>query len=170
MRKVRITHKSTADQIIGLLGWMFITYLAAAVAAIASADAGTLYAELSLPVWAPPSWLFGPVWVVLYTMMGIAAWMVWRMVGHELRWRALALYLGHLVPNALWSWLFFGWRLGALSFADILLLFIAAAATLIAFWKIQAPAGTLLIPYICWVGYAMVLNYAIWQLNPGILG
>jgi tryptophan-rich sensory protein len=82
---------------------------------------------------------------------------------------ALSLFLAQLAVNALWSWLFFGWSQGALSFADILLLWVLIAATLVAFWRVKASAGALLIRNLLWVSFAAVLNFSIWQLNPRIL-
>jgi tryptophan-rich sensory protein len=102
--------------------------------------------------------------------MGIAAWLVWRAGGFRAARTALGLFLVQLVLNALWSWLFFGWHLGALAFADIVLLWVLIVATLVAFWRIRALAGALLIPYLLWVGFASMLNYSVWQLNPRILG
>lgn len=156
-------------QILGLSGWLVVTLVAAAIGAAASVKASTFYTQLVLPSWAPPSWVFGPVWSVLYLAMGIAAWLVWRTAGFGSARRALSLFLIQLALNSLWSWLFFGWHLGALSFADIILLWILIVATLIAFFRVQAIAGWLLIPYLLWVSFALVLNFAIWQLNPGSL-
>jgi translocator protein len=157
-------------QILGLAGWLAIVFVAAAIGAVASVDAGTFYMQLVLPEWAPPSWVFGPVWTVLYITIGVAAWLVWRTgMRGSVRW-ALMLFLVQLALNALWSWLFFGWHRGALAFADVLLLWIFIVATLVAFLRVQALAGWLLVPYLLWVSFAAVLNYAVWQLNPVMLG
>jgi tryptophan-rich sensory protein len=102
--------------------------------------------------------------------MGIAAWLVWRADGFRAARGALTLFLVQLAPNALWSWLFFGWHRGALAFADILLLWVLIVVTLIAFWRVRALAGALLVPYLLWVSFASALNYAVWQLNPQSLG
>ena len=75
-----------------------------------------------------------------------------------------------LIANALWSWLFFAWHLGGLAFAEVLLLWLLIASTLVAFWRIKPAAGLLLVPYLAWVTFASALNYALWQLNPAILG
>lgn len=158
---------SIFKQIIGLFASLLITFVAAAVGAIASIDAGTFYAQLMLPSWAPPGSVFGPVWTVLYILMGIAAWLVWRVNGIRV---ALALFVIQLALNALWSWLFFGWHRGDLAFADILLLWVMIIATLLAFWRVRALAGALLVPYLLWVSFASVLNYVVWQLNPQVLG
>jgi len=102
--------------------------------------------------------------------MGIAAWLVWRVGGFRPAKSALTLFLVQLAPNALWSWLFFGWRRGAFAFADILLLWALIVATLISFWRIRPLAGALLVPYLLWVSFASALNYSVWQLNPQVLG
>ena len=122
------------------------------------------------PEWAPPPQWFGPVWTLLYALIGIAAWLVWRVGGFRAAASALALFLVQLAVNALWSWLFFGWHLGALAFADIVLLWLLILATLIAFWRIRPLAGVLLVPYLLWVSFATALNYATWRLNPQLLG
>jgi tryptophan-rich sensory protein len=157
-------------QIVGLVGWLVITFSAAAIGGTASVNASSFYTQLVLPEWAPPSSLFGPVWTVLYALMGLAAWLVWRVDGFRAARGALTLFLVQLALNALWSWLFFGWHRGALAFVDILFLWVFIVVTLIAFWRIQALAGGLLVPYLLWVSFASALNYAVWQLNPQSLG
>lgn len=157
-------------QALGLLGWLAATFIAAAVGAAASAQAGPFYAQLARPGWAPPGWLFGPVWTALYVLMAIAAWLVWRVGGFRAARSALSLFVVQLAVNALWSWLFFGMHRGALAFADIVLLWVLIVATLRAFWRIRPLGGALLVPYLLWVSFAAVLNYSIWQLNPQALG
>ena len=114
--------------------------------------------------------VFGPVWTVLYAVMGIAAWLVWRVGGFRAARTALTLFLVQLAVNALWSWLFFGWQLGGAAFADIALLWVLIVATLVAFWRVRPLAGVLLVPYLLWVSFAFALNYSVWQLNPQVLG
>ncbi len=160
---------STKKQVIGLVAWLAVCFIAAAIGAAASIQAGTFYTQLARPAWAPPPTWFGPVWTVLYAMMGIAAWLVWRAGGFSAARKALTLFLVQLAVNALWSWLFFGWHMGAAAFADIVLLWCLIAATLLAFWRIRPLAGALLAPYLLWVSFATALNYAVWQLNPQIL-
>src|SRR5690606_3941753 len=118
----------------------------------------------------PPPSIFGPVWTTLYIMMAIAAWLVWRVGGFHAAKGALILFLVQLLANALWSWLFFAWQLGAFAFAEVLVLWLLIAATLLAFWRIRPLAGALLIPYLAWVSFASALNYTLWQLNPQVLG
>ena len=157
-------------QIWGLACWLLVTFAAAAIGAIASIEASSFYLQLVRPTWAPPAGVFGPVWSVLYTLIGIAAWRVWRKGGFRLQRTALTLFLVQLVLNALWSWLFFGWHRGALAFADIVLLLVSILATLIAFWRAERLAGALLVPYLAWVSFASALNFEVWQLNPQALG
>jgi benzodiazapine receptor len=110
-----------------------------------------------------------PVWTVLYAMMAVAAWLVWRNGGIQANRNALSLFLIQLAVNAIWSWLFFAWKLGAWAFADIVLLWVLIIATLVSFWRVSKLAGALLVPYLLWVTFAGVLNHALWQLNPQIL-
>jgi len=158
-----------SKQIAGLAGWLVVTSIAAAIGAAASVEAGSFYGRLMQPHWAPPSAVFGPVWMTLYVLMGVAAWLVWRVGGMRAARGALALYLLQLALNALWSWLFFGWHRGALAFADVILLWILIVATVIAFWRVRPLAGALLVPYLLWVSFASVLNYVVWRLNPAVL-
>lgn len=162
--------RSEQRQLVGFIGWLAVCFVAAAIGALASIQAGSFYLSLVRPAWAPPASVFGPVWTVLYAAMAIAAWLVWREGGFRRARSALMLFLAQLALNAVWSWLFFAWHLGALAFFDILLLWILIVATLIAFWRIRPLAGALLIPYLLWVSFAAVLNYTVWQLNPTVLG
>lgn len=155
---------------LSLLVWLGLCFLAAAIGAAASVQAGTFYAELARPGWAPPAALFGPVWTLLYAMTGVAAWLIWMRRGSRLVCLALAIFVAQLALNALWSWLFFGWRLGSLAFLDIVVLWVLIAATLVLFWRIRPLAGWLLAPYLAWVSFASALNYQIWRMNPSLLG
>ena len=141
-----------------------------AVGAVASANAKEFYAALDKPSWAPPPWLFGPVWSALYLMMGVAAVLVWRARSEDRGTRhALILFLSHLVINGLWSWLFFHWRLAAGSIADITLLWLMVAALTFWFFRLRPISGWLLTPYLAWVTFATALNVAIVQRNPDLL-
>jgi translocator protein len=157
-------------QILALLGWLLLCFAAAAIGAVASIHAQTFYGQQVQPSWAPPAAVFGPVWSVLYTLMGIAAWLLWRAGGWRLQRLPLSLFLVQLVLNALWSWLFFAWHLGSAAFADIVVLWLLIAATLVSFWPVRRMAAALLVPYLLWVGFACALNYSVWQLNPHTLG
>ena len=157
-------------QIAGLIGWLAASFITSAIGAAASIRAGSFYSELVRPEWAPPGWIFGPVWITLYALMGLAAWLVWRQVGFRAARVGLTLFLVQLAFNAAWSWLFFAWQLGGLAFADILVLLALIAAMLVAFWGKSRLAAVMIAPYLLWVGFASVLNYTVWQLNPKLLG
>jgi translocator protein len=160
---------SRSTQAAGLAGWLLATFVTAAIGGFASASAGEFYRELTQPAWAPPAWLFGPVWSLLYAMMGISAWLVWRERGFGAARGALLLFIVQLIFNALWSWLFFAWRMGGAAFAEILLLLVLILANIILFARISRLAAALLVPYLAWVAFASALNFAIWRLNPAIL-
>jgi len=145
------------------------TFAAAAAGGAASANAPEFYARLAKPAWAPPAWLFGPAWTVLFILMAVAAWLVARAAAHPGRRRALALFAVQLVFNALWSWLFFAWQRGALALAEVVLLEVLIVATMVAFWRVRPLAGALLVPYALWVAFATVLTAAVWRMNPSLL-
>ncbi|MBN1238105.1 MAG: tryptophan-rich sensory protein [Gammaproteobacteria bacterium] len=157
-------------QLLGLAAWLAISFAAAAVGGLASVRAQDFYVGLEQPGWAPPASVFGPVWTVLYALMGVAAWLVWRERGLGGARGALALFVAQLVANALWTWLFFAWRLGAAAFVEILILLVLIAATLAAFSRVRIAAGALLLPYLLWVAYATALTWSLWQRNPQLLG
>jgi len=161
---------STSSQVIGLLGWLLLAFAAAAIGGLASATASEFYRDLVRPSWAPPSWLFGPVWSVLYALMGVAAWLVWRARGLGGARNALLVFVVQLAANALWTWLFFVWRQGGLAFAEILLLLALILATIVLFWRVSRLAAVLLFPYLLWVSFASALTLSAWRLNPGLLG
>lgn len=156
-------------QALGLAGWLLLTFTAAGIGAVASASAATFYAGLQRPDWAPPGWLFAPMWTTLYLLMGIAAWRVWRVNGWAAARGALTLFIAQLAANAVWTWLYFVWRLGAVSLAEVVLLWLMIAATMLAFRRHDRLAVWLLLPYLAWVGLACALTYATWQLNPSQL-
>lgn len=156
---------TTARQLLSLVGWIALTAVFATVGALGSAQAPVFYAQLNQPAWAPPTWLFGPAWTVLYLLMAVAAWRVAR-AGRS---PALLVYLVQLALNALWSWLFFGWHMGAAAFACIVVLWLLIAATIVLFRRIDRLAAALLLPYIAWVSFASALCFSIWQRNPALL-
>lgn len=155
--------------IIGLFGWLALVVAAAAIGGLASANSADFYHQLDQPTWAPPAWLFGPVWSVLYLLMAVAAWLIWRVHGFCGAPWALGLFVVQLALNALWTWLFFTWQLGALSLIEIVVLWTLILATLIAFWRRHPFAAMLLMPYLLWVTFATVLTYTLWSRNPGLL-
>jgi tryptophan-rich sensory protein len=125
------------------------------------------YAALERPVFAPPNWVFGPVWTVLYIMMGIAAFLVWKK-GWEHREVKLGLitFLVQLILNAMWSIVFFGFESPISGVVVILGLLVVILFTIIRFFRVSKVAGWLLVPYILWVSFAALLNISIWLLNP----
>lgn len=150
-----------------MAGWLLLAFAAAVVGAVASADAANFYAQLVKPPWAPPAWVFGPVWSILYALMGVAAWLVWR--SPRPARGALWLFVAQLAANALWSWLFFAWRLGALAAVEVLVLLALIAASVLAFWRSSRTAALLLLPYLLWVAFASLLTWSVWRRNPGLL-
>lgn len=123
------------------------------------------YATLAKPAWTPPNWVFGPVWSLLYLAMAVAAWLVWRRVGFPRASSALNLFAVQLVLNVCWSAIFFGAHRPGLAFAEIVLLWLAILATMIAFRPHSRAAAWLMLPYLLWVAYAAALNFSIWRLN-----
>jgi benzodiazapine receptor len=154
-----------------VLGLVLSLALAFAVAGIGAAvtapSIAGWYAGLNRPGFAPPNWLFAPVWSLLYGMMGLAAWLVWRQQRRNPPGarHALWLYGAQLLLNLLWSILFFGLHGIALALADILLLLAAIGLTIRAFGRVSPAAGWILLPYFLWVGFACLLNAGFWYLN-----
>jgi translocator protein len=148
---------------LALLGWVAVSF----VPAFAGRwfQPGAWYAALEQPSWAPPDWVFGPVWTALYFSMGLAAWLVWRRRGLDAPWGAHGIYAVQLVLNGMWSWIFFGLQRPGLAFAEILVLWLAIVATVVAFGRVRPLAGGLLLPYLAWVSFAAALNGTIWRLN-----
>ena len=154
---------TTFKLIAGAVGWIALTFSAAAMGAVFPPD--EWFRLLQKPVWNPPSWIFAPVWTVLYLMMAAAAWLVWRQYGLRGAPPAIVLFIVQLLLNAAWTWLFFGLhRIGA-ALIEIVLLWAMILTTLISFWRLYPAAGMLLLPYLAWVSFAAVLNWALWRLN-----
>jgi benzodiazapine receptor len=129
------------------------------------------YPTLAKPSFNPPAWVFGPVWTLLYVMMGVAAFLIWRqgLDADGVR-TALAVFAVQLALNGLWSILFFGMRAPGLALAEIALLWIAIGLTTLFFWRVTATAGALLLPYWGWVSFATILNASLWWLNRSPVG
>ena len=145
-----------------LVLWLAAAFVPAAIGAAFPAPA--YYRGLRKPAWAPPPWLFGPVWTALYALMGVAAWLVARRGGPGTR-RALALWGGQLALNAAWTPIFFGLRSPGAALAEIAALWIAVLGTVVVFARRRADAAALLLPYLAWVSFAAALNLAIWRRN-----
>lgn len=127
----------------------------------------TWYATLNKPSFNPPNWVFFPVWTALFTLMAIAAFLVWRKGLEEKNIpAALAFFLAQLILNAFWSVAFFGFQSPISGLVVIAILWVAILLTVIWFFRISAAAGALLLPYLCWVSFAAVLNLYIYRLNP----
>ena len=147
----------------GFVGWLALCFAAAAFGGLF--PPGEWYAELERPVFTPPDWLFGPVWTLLYLLMGVAAWRVWRIAGWDGARLALSVFLLQLLLNALWSVLFFGLQSPGLALLEILFLWVAIVATIGLFARIDWGAAVLLLPYLLWVSFAAILNAGFWWLN-----
>ena len=165
-----MTPLSRSRQISGFIGWLISSFGAAAIGACATIKAAGFYQELVRPGWAPPGSIFGPVWSVLYLLMAIAAWLVWRERGFQGARSALTFFILQLATNALWSWLFFAWHAGAWASAEIIVLWLLILTTVAAFWRVRPLAATLLLPYLAWVTFATALCFSVWRSNPIALG
>lgn len=161
---------TTKQQSLGLIAWLAVCYTAAVVGMLATMNAPEFYNALTQPSWAPPSSVFGPVWTILYTLIAISAWLVWRTTAYGSAQQALGFFIIQLVINACWSWLFFNFLSGLWSFVNIIFLVVFAAITMVLFFKRSVAAGVLFIPYLAWICFATALNFTVWQLNPEILG
>ncbi|GJQ28774.1 MAG: putative TspO/MBR-related protein precursor [Phycisphaerae bacterium] len=134
---------------------------------------GAWYEALRKPAWNPPSWIFGPVWTLLYVLMAVAAYVVWRAgfalgAAGEVRRRAnvaLVVYAVHLAFNALWSWVFFAWQSPGWAVLEIGVLWVLILVTIALFARIRPMAGWILVPYAAWVTFAAFLNFTLWRLN-----
>ena len=152
------------QQILGLVVFLAACYLVASIGGFVTAPAiSGWYATLPRLSWTPPNWVFGPVWTLLYTLMAIAAWLVWRRAGVTAVAVPLTLFAVQLALNLAWTLLFFGLHRVGLAFLDIVLLWLAILATLIMCWRVTPVAGWLLLPYLLWVSYASTLNFGIWR-------
>jgi tryptophan-rich sensory protein len=127
----------------------------------------TWYATINKPSFTPPNWLFGPVWITLYTLMGVSLYLIWNkgLENKEVK-SSLFVFSAQLALNTLWSILFFSLKSPFYAFIEIIILWIAIAVTIFKFYKIYKNAGLILIPYIIWVSIALTLNFYVWILNP----
>lgn len=124
------------------------------------------YINLNKPSFQPPNWIFGPVWVVLFLLMGVSLYLIWNSKDLDSRRLvALGIFAVQLVLNILWSYFFFHLKNPLAAFIEIIVLWLAILITLIIFFRLQKVAGLLLAPYLVWVAFAAVLNFSIWTLN-----
>ena len=154
---------TTSVQVFGAVGWLVVTFAAAALGARFLPDAW--YRQLNKPAWNPPNWIFAPVWAILYLLMAAAAWLVWRHYGLGGALIPFILFVAQLLLNAAWTWLFFGRHRIRGALIDIAVLWVTILVTLIFFGRLEPLAGILLLPYLAWVSFAMLLNWTIWRLN-----
>jgi tryptophan-rich sensory protein len=160
--------KAQKSNIIALVIALAVPFVVAAIGGIATGSSvSSWYPILKKPVWTPPAWVFGPVWTLLYLMMGIASWLVWQkraknqtQVRRALDWYGLQLGL-----NLFWSVIFFGLQQIGLALIEIVVLWSALLMTIIKFGRIRRAAAGLLLPYLLWTTFATALNAAIWWLN-----
>jgi translocator protein len=157
------TARPTLPSWVGFFFWVALSF--AAAGASSRFPPGDWYAHLAKPAFNPPAWVFAPVWTLLYLVMGIAAWLVWRERRVTGVAKALALFLVQLILNAAWSWLFFGLHRIGWALVDLAALWLAIGATLLAFWARRPLAGLLMLPYLLWVSFAALLNFQLWRLN-----
>jgi benzodiazapine receptor len=151
--------------VLGLAGWLAVSFAAGWIGS--RHLPGAWYAALVKPAWTPPNAVFAPAWTVLYVLMGTSAWLVWRRAGFGGASAALALFVGQLALNALWSYLFFGLHRADLAFFNIVVLWAVILVVAVLFWREHRGAGALMLPYLAWVGFASCLNFAVWRLNGG---
>ncbi|EMD25746.1 TspO/MBR family protein [Amycolatopsis azurea] len=147
---------------LALLPFLAAVAVVAVVGGLAAADARSVYSGLDLPSFAPPAWLFGPVWTVLYLGIAVSGWLYWKSGGER---RGLAWYAAQLVLNAAWTPLFFAGGAYGLALADIVLLDVAVVVTALYFRRSSRVSAALLLPYLAWTLYATALNLAIVVLN-----
>jgi len=158
-----------SNQWMGWIAFVALCLVAAAPGAwFTNSSVKTWYPHLRKPAGTPASWVFAPVWSVLYLLMATAAWLVWQ-EGHARGvWLPLALFFGQLLLNAAWSFFFFGLRKPGVALIEVLVLFLSIAATTVVFEDYSHYAFWLMTPYLVWVGYATYLNFGVWRLNRDI--
>lgn len=157
---------SRLRDVAGLAGFLALCLGVSAIGgAVTATSVGDWYQTLQKPSFSPPDWIFAPVWTMLFVMMAVAGWRVWRADGLRVARAALMLFCAQLVLNLAWSVLFFGFRLIGAALVEIVILLIAITMTTAAFWRRDRVAGVLFVPYIAWVAFATLLNVALWQLN-----
>ena len=150
----------------GLLFWIGLCFAVAGLSARWTASEVTgWYTTLKRPAIAPPNWVFGPVWTLLYVLMAVAAWRAWLAGPSRARTLALALFLAQLALNLAWSWIFFSHHAVGAALAEVTVLWIAIGGTILAFIRVTPLAAWLLVPYLAWVTFAALLNAAFWRLN-----
>ena len=160
------TVRTRFGDLLGLGAFVALCLAILAIGGWVTADSvGTWYRTLHKPDFNPPDWVFAPVWTLLYLMIALAGWRVWRRVGLSGARAGMVAYLAQLALNLAWSFLFFGDRMIGIALAEIVLLLVSIGFNAVLFWRIDRLAGWLLVPYAAWVAFACVLNFALWRLN-----
>lgn len=157
--------RTGARSLLALLGFALAVAVAAVIGGLASSSAGDVYGQLIQPGWAPPSWLFSPVWTALYVLIAVAGWLVWRRAGVSGARVAMTLFVLQLALNAAWPPLFFAAEMRLAAFIEIIVLLAVVTAMIAAFARISRPAAALMVPYWVWVAYASALNFSLWHVN-----
>jgi benzodiazapine receptor len=154
-------------QVVELIVSIAICQLAGVIGSLFTAKSvSTWYVGLNKPAFTPPGWLFAPVWISLYALMGISLFLVWRRgLGTAGVKTAVTIFVVQLVLNASWSAAFFGARSPLAGLVVILMLLVAIILTMVQFFKVSTAAGVLFVPYLVWVAFAAVLNASIYVLN-----
>jgi tryptophan-rich sensory protein len=157
-------------RLVDLIGLAFFVALCLGIgalgAAVVATSVDTWYAELAKPAFTPPDGVFGPVWALLYVLMAIAAWRVWRSADRDTRRGPLTLFVLQLALTLGWTVVFFGLQKIGAALATIVVLDVGVVVTTLAFRSLDRWSGLLMLPYLAWVAFATVLNIAIWRLNP----
>ena len=154
---------SSGNRYVALLVFVVLCFSVAAVGSLFPPD--EWYRSLKRPSYAPPNWVFGPVWTVLYFTMAVSGWLIWKSVGPGNRRYALAAFGVQLLLNGAWSAIFFGWHKPGFAFIEICVLSLAILTTIMLSRRHSRVAAFLLLPYLLWVSFAAVLNYGFWSLN-----
>lgn len=160
---------SSKREVLGLVEWLALTFIFAALGGAGSTEAGSFYVSLLRPEWAPEHHMFSLVWTFMYILISFSAWIIWRIDGYAPARNLLLLFVFQLAINSLWSWLFFEWHMGLGALLDSIALACLIVATIVAFWRVKPLAGILLLPYLLWVGFVAGLTFELWQRNPQLL-
>jgi tryptophan-rich sensory protein len=160
---------SSKRQVLGLVEWLALSFMFAALGGAGSIEAGSFYAALLHPGWAPQHHMFSLIWTFSYILISFSAWVIWRIDGFAPARNVLLLFIAQLAVNSLWSWLFFEWHMGGAAFLNSVVLACLVVATIVAFWRVKPLAGALLLPYLLWVVFVGALTYELWQHNPQVL-
>ena len=160
------TQRTRLGDLLGLGAFVVLCLAISAIGGWVTADSvGTWYRTLQKPDFNPPDWVFAPVWSLLYLMIALAGWRVWRRRGLAGARVAMGAYAAQLALNLAWSFVFFGGQMIGIALAEIVLLLVAIGVNALLFWRIDRMAGWLLAPYAAWVAFASILNFALWRLN-----